>query len=306
MTIDVIVPLYKPGRELLALLETLGKQTVSVQNIILMNTEKKYLQELISDEELVRKYPNVKIFHLAKEEFDHGATRRAGVEHSSADVFVMMTQDALPADSALLEKLTAHLKGDVAAAYARQLPKDDCSVEERFTRSFNYPETSRIKSDADLEELGIKTFFCSNVCAAYRREIYDKLGGFVKKAIFNEDMIYASGVIKNGYQIAYEAEAQVIHSHNYTNMQQLHRNFDLGVSQADHPEVFAAVPSESEGMKLVKMTTAFLWKKGMLFRIFHFYMQCACKYIGYFLGKHYKKLPQKWIVRLTSNREYWK
>ena len=38
--------------------------------------------------------------------------------------------------------------------------------------------------------------------------------------------------------IAYEAEARVLHSHNYTNMQQLRRNFDLGVSQAEHPEVF--------------------------------------------------------------------
>lgn len=306
MTIDVIVPLYRPGKNLFVLLDALGKQTVSVQNIILMNTEKKYLQELISDEELVRKYPNVKIFHLAKEEFDHGATRCAGVEHSSADVFVMMTQDALPADTVLLEKLTAHLQGNVASAYARQLPKADCSVEERFTRSFNYPETSRIKSAADLKELGIKAFFCSNVCAAYRREIYDRLGGFVKKAIFNEDMIYASGVIKNGYQIAYEADAQVVHSHNYTNMQQLRRNFDLGVSQADYPEVFAGVPSESEGMKLVKTTTAYLWKKRKVLRILYFYMQCACKYMGYFLGKHYKKLPTKWIMALTSNREFWK
>ena len=37
--------------------------------------------------------------------------------------------------------------------------------------------------------------------------------------------------------IAYVAEARVVHSHNYTNRQQLHRNFDLAVSQADHPEI---------------------------------------------------------------------
>lgn len=36
-----------------------------------------------------------------------------------------------------------------------------------------------------------KTFFCSNVCAMYRRSIYEKLGGFVKHTIFNEDMIFA-------------------------------------------------------------------------------------------------------------------
>lgn len=89
-------------------------------------------------------------------------------------------------------------------------------------------------------------------------------------------------MIRNGYRIAYEAEAKVIHSHNYTNGQQFHRNFDLGVSQAEHPNIFANVPSESEGKKLVFTTTKYLWKKHMPGRIFYFYIQCACKYAGYF------------------------
>jgi len=144
------------------------------------------------------------------------------------------------------------------------------------------------------------------VCAAYRREIYDALGGFVKRAIFNEDMVYAAKVIEKGYAIAYEADARVLHSHNYTNMQQLHRNFDMGVSQAEHPEIFENIPSESEGMKLVKATTKELFKQNKWWRIPCFYTQCACKYAGYFLGKHYKKLPKKMISALTSNKEYWK
>ena len=71
-------------------------------------------------------------------------------------------------------------------------------------------------------------------------------------------MIFAAGAVKAGYGIAYVPEAKVYHSHHYTNMEQLRRNFDLGVSQADHPEVFAGVPSESEGIKLVKQTIAHL------------------------------------------------
>ena len=80
-----------------------------------------------------------------------------------------------------------------------------------------------------------------------RREIYEELGGFVRHTIFNEDMIYAAKAVEAGYSVAYAADAQVVHSHNYTNGQQFHRNFDLGVSQAEHPEIFAAYPSESEG-----------------------------------------------------------
>lgn len=306
MKIDVIIPLYKPGKELFELLDLLKKQTKPIQNIILMNTEEKYFERLTYGTDFVHAYPNVKVYHLSKKEFDHGRTRHAGVKKSDADVFVTMTQDALPANEKLIENLTANLTGKVAVAYARQLPREDCRPEERLSRDFNYPSESRVKTAEDLQTLGIKTYFCSNVCAAYRRELYEELGGFVKRAIFNEDMIYAAKVIEKGYAIAYEAGAEVIHSHNYSNGQQLHRNFDMGVSQAEHPEIFENVPSESEGMKLVKSTTKELLKQKMWWRIPGFYMQCAGKYVGYFLGKHYKKLPRKMILALTSNKEYWK
>ena len=109
---------------------------------------------------------------------------------------------------------------------------------ERYTRSFNYPDAPSVKTKKDLPKYGIKTFFCSNVCAMYRAENYWRLGGFEKKTIFNEDMIFAGKIILNGGGIAYVPEARVIHSHNYGNIEQLRRNFDLAVSQAEHPEIF--------------------------------------------------------------------
>ena len=73
------------------------------------------------------------------------------------------------------------------------------------------------------------------------------MGGFVQKAIFNEDMIFAGELIQKGYGVAYAAEAKVVHSHNYSAIQQFHRNFDLAVSQADHPEVFAGIDRKERG-----------------------------------------------------------
>ena len=90
----------------------------------------------------------------------------------------------------------------VGAAYARQLAREDCAYLEKYTRRFNYPETSSIKWEKDTGIYGIKTYFCSNVCAAYKKSIYEEIGGFVKKAIFNEDMIYAGTMAKRGYGIA--------------------------------------------------------------------------------------------------------
>ena len=144
-------------------------------------------------------------------------------------------------------------------AYARQLPDKDCPLAERYTRSFNYPEKSCLKTKADLKRLGIKTFFASNVCCAYDREKFWFQGGFIQNAIFNEDMIFAGkAVMEDDYAIAYVADAKVIHSHNYNCTQQFKRNFDLAVSQADHPEVFGGIHSESEGIRLVKQTARYL------------------------------------------------
>lgn len=353
LKIDVIIPVYRPDEELFSLLDRLKEQTFSIHKIILMNTERRYFEELLrkTGRDLAGDYGNVEVHHLSKSDFDHGGTRHKALRYSDAEIFVFMTQDAMPADKYVIERLTAHLRSGlarksheeaaadgggipgagspedeirvaadggipgagssedeirVAAAYGRQLPGAGCSETERISRYFNYPGKSRIKTKADLPAMGIKTYFCSNVCAAYRRDIYEESGGFVRHTIFNEDMIYAAGVIKAGYGIAYEAEARVVHSHDYTNMQQLRRNFDLGVSQAEHPEVFAGVPSEREGKRLVREAYGYLRSRKKLYRFPGFCIQCGFKYTGYLLGKHYRKLPKKWILLFTASKEYWK
>ena len=210
MEVDVLIPVYRPDGKLTELLKRLKMQNYPIHRVILMNTEEKHFPA-----ELTGIWDRVEVYHLAKEEFDHGGTRDRGVRMSTADLVLCMTQDAMPADETLIEELVKPFDDpEVWAAYARQLPNEDCREVEKYTRSFNYPEQSMVKTKEDLDRLGIKTFFCSNVCAAWRREKYLELGGFVKHTIFNEDMILAGTMIKQGGKIAYCAKAKVIHSHN--------------------------------------------------------------------------------------------
>lgn len=306
MKIDVVIPVYKPDQRFAELLKRLEAQTCPVNRYIIMNTERKYWDAWAETVETLPE--NLSVYHVTKEEFDHGATRNAGLEHSDGDICVCMTDDALPYDRYLLERLCGALLKEetIAVAYAKQLPDKDCGVIERYTRSFNYPEESRIKTKEDLPKLGIKTYFCSNVCAAYKRERYLSLGGFTRKTIFNEDMIFAANAMEHGYAVAYAADAKVIHSHNYSAREQFCRNFDLGVSQADHPEVFLTVRSEGEGIRLVKQTAWYLLKKRRGYLLPELIWMSGWKYMGFFMGKRYKKLP-KGLVRLcTMNKNYWK
>ena len=301
-TVDVIIPTYRPAKEFGELLHRLEKQEYRPNRILVMNTGKEYWNSEWEN------YPLLEVHHLNQKDFDHGGTRKRAAELSTADIMVFMTQDALPADRKMIGNLVRAVSRNsgTGAAYARQLAKADCRFLERYTRSFNYPEQSSVKSLPDVETYGIKTYFCSNVCAAYDREIYQKIGGFVNRAIFNEDMIYAGTIVQQGYSVAYAADAKVYHSHNYSGKQQFHRNFDLGVSQAEHPEIFEGVPSEGEGIRLVKKSLNYLLGTGHIWLIPQLIWQSGMKYAGYFLGKRYKKLPQKVILACTMSPYYWK
>lgn len=305
--IDVIIPAYKPDEKMIRLIEMLEKQTLSVNKIIVVNTKEKYPAASCIGDGFFDAHEKVVVYPISKDEFDHGKSRNLGASKSEADILVYMTQDAVPADEFLMEKLVKPLADTtVACSYARQLPDNKSTMVEILTREFNYPAVGIIKSKDDLANLGIKTYFCSNVCCAYNAGIFKKLEGFINHTIFNEDMIYAAKAIANGYKVAYAADAEVIHAHNYSAIQQFHRNFDLGVSQADHPEIFGGISSESEGIKMVKEIMHKLRKKGHGKEIPNYILTSGCKFIGYRMGKKYNRLPM-WLVRkCTMNPMYWK
>lgn len=301
MTVTVIIPTYKPGASFRRLMKKLSTQTYPIEKIIIMNTEQQYWKDA-----LIQDVRQAEVRHITKAEFDHGKTRAMGAAMAKSDILVYFTQDAVPADDLVVEHLVQAFQDEsVGAAYGRQLPNPDCKFIEAYTRGFNYPTNSSVKRKSDLPKLGIKTYFCSNVCSAYRKSVYEKIGGFITRTIFNEDMIMAAHMVREGYGIAYQADAKVFHSHNYSYTQQFRRNFDLAVSQADHPEIFADISSESEGIRLVKKTAAYLMQEKKPWLIPDLILASGFKFLGYKAGQNYKKLPKILIRKFTMNPSYW-
>ncbi|MGN1206207.1 MAG: glycosyltransferase family 2 protein [Eubacterium sp.] len=306
--VDIIIPVYRPDEKLEKLIEKLNQQTVEPKHIFFMQTIVEDEAEDTRVKKLLQKTDKGCIVPIGKLEFDHGGTRNRGAQMSQEPYMLFMTQDAVPEDEFLIETLIRSIeqKDTIAAAYGRQLPDDKVGVIETYTRQFNYPKESIIKGKEDLPRLGIKTYFCSNVCAMYRRDIYIKMGGFVTKTIFNEDMIMAANMVQAGYDIAYAADAKVVHAHKYTYWQQLTRNFDMAVSQRQYREIFEGVKSESEGIRLVKQTASYLLRQGKWYLIPDLIMQSGFKFMGYKLGLRYEKLPMWFIRKVTMNPRFWK
>lgn len=314
---DVIIPVYKADKKFERVLAMLLQQTLRPAKLILMNTEaegftvkelKGRVEKVAANYDAKSLAPvEIKIVRVEKKDYDHGGTRNLAVNgYSDAPFFVCMTQDAIPADVFLLEKLMRCMEEDeVGAAYARQLAAEHATFTEKYLRLHNYPATSKKKTKADKECLGIKTYMISNACAMYRRSRYDELGGFVTDTIFNEDMIFGAGLIEAGGAIFYCAQARVYHTHNYGLHAQFQRNFDLAVSQTEYPEVFALGSSEKEGLRYVKGATKYCLAQKQYKDLVSFIGDALARYAGFFLGKHYRILPEKAVLFCTLQPSYW-
>lgn len=280
--ISVIIPTLNAGKELPCLLAALQKQKRRIDEIIVVDSAS--LDETV---EICKKNSLVKLLQIERKDFDHGKTRDMAFKESIGDIVIFMTQDAIPANSGLIDRLVAPLEeGKAVLSTARQLPKKDASRMEQLVRAFNYPEKSHIRSKNDIQRMGIKTFFCSDVCAAYKREIYFELGGFDYPIKTNEDMFFAAKVINSGYRIAYVADALVYHSHNFTLKEQYKRNYIQGYEIERHIEALNNVSQGGEGMRLVKFVSKELLKKGYIGSFIRFGFDCCARIMGSRAGKN--------------------
>lgn len=307
--VDVVIPVYKPDKKLQMVISRLMGQTIVPSNIFLIHTRSSeddwHTEQLL--QEVQTEYPVVQVVSIAQEEFDHGGTRDMAMHLCKSQYVLMMTQDAMPKNGKLIENLRNAQGEKISVVFARQEPAKDCRIIERYTRTFNYPaESHSAMEKAAQTNNGIKSIFCSDVCAMYDRIAYEAVGGFPGKVIFNEDEIFAAKSLKAGYDIRYEAQAVVIHSHNYSGVQYFKRYFDLGVSQADFSYIFKEYHAEDEGIRLVKQTFRYLMKRKSYFDIPVLFYHSGMKLIGMKLGKMYRKLPDKIIMKCTSNKAYWK
>ena len=279
--ISVIIPTLNAGKEIGSLLNSLQGQTLPIQEIIVVDSS-----STDNTVEICNQYNLVRVITIERKDFDHGKTRDMAFRASTGNIVVFLTQDAIPANNLFLKKLIAPLSEEkVAVSTGRQLPKPNASKMEQLVRTFNYPDESYIRSKDDLLRMGIKTFFCSDVCAAYNREIYMELGGFEYPIKTNEDMFFAAKVINADYRIAYCADAQVYHSHNFTLKEQYKRNYIQGYEIEKHRKLLNNVSPNSEGMRLVRYVSKELLRKGNVISFVCFGLDCCARLLGSTKGK---------------------
>ncbi|MDO8302410.1 MAG: glycosyltransferase family 2 protein [Sedimentisphaerales bacterium] len=287
--ITVLIPTCDAGPRFVKLLDKLREQALRpVQIIVIDSTSTDATCE-------IARIHNCRVITISRADFDHGTVRNLLLPDIKTEFVIYLTQDALPADADMIAELIKPMQADpnIAVCYGRQVPYPDADPLEMFAREFNYPAHSMLKTKSDLSKLGIKTFFCSNSCAAYRRSIFEKLGGFKDGVGTNEDMLFAAKAIMAGYGVYYAADAKVFHSHDRSIMEKFKRYFNIGKFFADNDWILKSAGLKNYGSTMLKTGIKTFWAKRMPQCILAMLAEFAVKACACTIGKYYQLLFHK-------------
>lgn len=276
MSISLVIPTLDAQAEIGELLNRILSQTCCPDEIIVVDSASSD-----STVEIASSFDGVRVIEIDRSDFNHGLTRDMAFKESSGDIVCFMTQDAVPADNRYIENLVNPLLADnrVAISSGRQLPKKDARKFERLVREFNYGPTSNVRSKDDVSVMGIKAYFATDVCSAYRRSSYFELGGFGRTDM-SEDMLMAAKAVGAGYLVAYAADACVYHSHNLTPVEQFRRNYAIGHFLESNRELIACSSEIGEGGRLVKRVAKQLIEDRSFVELGAFGIDCFARFIG--------------------------
>jgi len=300
--LSVVIPLYNAVAYIEPLLDKLARQTCLHELVLIDSSSTDGTQEWL----IQRKIP----FHsIPTTTFNHGSTRNLGVSLATGNYVVMLTQDALPANDHSLERLVSILEAnpEVALAYGRQVPYPDATPLSRFARRTNYPAGNSTKAKKDIDRLGIRTCHCSNSFAVYRKTALEAIGGFPSDVILGEDVVVGAQFILDGLSIAYCGDAEVVHSHNYTIVEEFKRYFDIGTFHQQRSHLLAPfMRAESEGLRYVLDEWRFLHQEHRLDLIPNQCIRTLAKYVGYRLGRIQNKLPNQIKPLISMHKLFWR
>lgn len=301
MKVAILIPTLNAGNVWSNILESISLQSVKPHRKIILDSGS-------SDDTVSLAEKNgFEILGIKKNDFDHGYARQllADAAHD-CDVLIYLTQDCILKEASSFAYLVDAFKDEkVGLAYGRQLPHIGAKTLETHARLFNYTAVSRVKTIDDKNELGIKTASCSNSYAAYRRTALQEVGGFPSHTIFAEDVIVGGQMLIKEWKIAYVAESEVYHSHDYTTREEFKRYFDIGVFHSTNKWLLDEFGSAGgEGLKYLKSELKYVLKNNplvlpkMMFSI-------GAKFLGYKLGMMHERLSPKQRKSFSMHKRYW-
>ncbi len=198
---SVVIRAYNEEKHIARLLTGITQQTIEAVEIILVDSGS-------SDDtvEIASRYP-VRVVNIEPEEFTFGRSLNRGIQAAKGEYIVIISAHCYPVYPDWLEQLLKPL-GDpqVAVSYGKQRGADTNQYSEhQFFRQY-FPDTSQPRQGHA---------YTHNANAAIRRTLWEE-HPYNEHVTGLEDLAWSSWALGEGYDIAYVADAEIVHVHDET------------------------------------------------------------------------------------------
>ena len=234
---------------------------------------------------------------IIEENFDHGGTRNKGARVASGKILLFMTQDSIPYGENFAKEIINSFSGKIGAVYGRHIA-DKKNPFEFIERKILYPDYTIVKRYKP--KMKFQDFFVSDVCFAVDRDIFQSVGGFPENIISSEELILSMKILMSGFEIMYNPNICVLHTHNDGFLRSFKRWFDVGV-------FFSFYPDAREGffgfaVKLfLKEFSYFLMKNPQLCA--QLFLRAFVRAVGISAGMNWR-IFGKYSYYLSLNRKF--
>ncbi len=198
---SIVIRAYNEDKHIGRLLQGVERQTVKDVEIILVDSGS--TDSTVSIAESF----GAKIVHIQPREFTFGRSLNMGVQAATHELIVIASAHVYPVYPDWLETLLRPFEdASIALTYGKQRGPDFAKFSEQQIFHQWYPDESALKQS---------TAFCNNANSAIRKSLWEK-NHYDEEITGLEDLAWAKWAKESGYDIAYVAEAEIIHVHNET------------------------------------------------------------------------------------------
>jgi glycosyltransferase involved in cell wall biosynthesis len=201
MDCSVIIRAYNEEKHIGRLLEGIKHQTVENVELILVDSG-----STDSTVEIAESY-GARVVSIPSEEFTFGRSLNYGIREATTDYLIIASAHVYPVYPDWLASLLHPLLDKrVALVYGRQRGPESAKFSEKQIFHQWFPETSTLRQE---------TAFCNNANAAIKKSLWKK-HPYDETLTGLEDLAWARWAKDSGYEIAYVAEAEIVHVHHET------------------------------------------------------------------------------------------
>ncbi|RJP47686.1 MAG: glycosyltransferase family 2 protein [Anaerolineaceae bacterium] len=201
MNCSLVIRAYNEAQHLPRLLEGLAHQTVKDVEVILVDSGSTDSTIAIAESFGAR------VVRIHPEEFTFGRSLNFGVRAATRELVVIASAHVYPVYPDWIESLLRPFEDEkVALTYGKQRGPETAKFSEQQIYHQWYPDHSTPRQP---------TAFCNNANAAIRKSLWEK-NPYDESLTGLEDLAWAKWAKEQGHEIAYAADAEIVHIHNET------------------------------------------------------------------------------------------